>query len=81
MAGLSESCIEQKVINKDIDFSFLSINININSKGARKTTSTGNGKSLSWTGLTREWWCCTIGLVSRLDMGTCQTSIKTDILL
>ena len=40
-----------------------------------------NGKSLSWTGLTREWWCCTVGLVSRLDMNTCQTSIKTDILL
>ena len=40
-----------------------------------------NGKSLSWTGLTREWWCCTVGLVSRLDMSTCQTSIKTDILL
>ena len=19
-----------------------------------------NGKSLSWTGLTREWWCCTL---------------------
>ena len=40
-----------------------------------------NGKSLSWMGLTREWWCCTVGLVSRLDMNTCQTSIKTDILL
>ena len=40
-----------------------------------------NGKSLSWTGLTREWWCCTVGLVNRLDMSTCQTSIKTDILL
>ena len=40
-----------------------------------------NGKSLSWTGLTRERWCCTRGLVSRLDMNTCQTSIKTDILL
>ena len=40
--GLSESCIEQKVINKDTDLSFLSaINININSKGARKATSTG----------------------------------------
>ena len=41
----------------------------------------GNGKSLSWMGLTRERWCCTRGLVSRLDMNTCQTSIKTDILL
>ena len=40
-----------------------------------------NGKSLSWMGLTRERWCCTRGLVSRLDMNTCQTSIKTDILL
>ena len=40
-----------------------------------------NGKSLSWTGLTREWWCCTVDLVSRLDMSTCQTSIKADILL
>ena len=38
-----------------------------------------NGKSLSWMGLTRERWCCTMGLVSRLDMNTCQTSIKTDI--
>ena len=41
----------------------------------------GNGKSLSWMGLTREMWCCTRGLASRLDMNTCQTSIKTDILL
>ena len=41
----------------------------------------GNGKSLSWMGLTRERWCCAIGLVSRLDMNTCQTSIKIDILL
>ena len=40
-----------------------------------------NGKSLSWMGLTRERWCCTRDLVSRLDMNTCQTSIKTDILL
>ena len=40
-----------------------------------------NGKSLSWMGLTRERWCCTMGLVSRLDMNTCQTSIKTDVLL
>ena len=39
-----------------------------------------NGKSLSWMGLTRERWCCTMGLVSGLDMNTCQTSIKTDIL-
>ena len=40
--GLSESCIELKVINEDIDLSFLStINININSKGARKAISTG----------------------------------------
>ena len=27
-----------------------------------------NGKSLSWMGLTRERWCCTMGLVSRLDI-------------
>ena len=40
-----------------------------------------NGKSLSWMGLTRERWCYTRALVSRLDMNTCQTSIKTDILL
>ena len=40
-----------------------------------------DGKSLSWMCLTRERWCCTRGLVSRLDMNTCQTSIKTDILL
>ena len=40
--GLSESCTEQKVINKDIDLSFLPpINININGKGARETISTG----------------------------------------
>ena len=40
--GLSESCIEQNVTNKDIDLSFLSIiNNNINSKGARKAISTG----------------------------------------
>ena len=38
--GLSESFIEQNVINKDIDLSFLSP-ININSKGARKAISTG----------------------------------------
>ena len=40
-----------------------------------------NGKSLSWMGLTRERWCCIRDLMSRLDMNTCQTSIKTDILL
>ena len=40
-----------------------------------------NGKSLSWMGLTRERWCCTMGLVNRLGMNTCQTSINTDILL
>ena len=40
-----------------------------------------NGKSLSWMGLTRERWCCTMGLMSRLDMNTCQTNIKTDMLL
>ena len=34
-----------------------------------------------WTGLTRERWCCTMGLMSRLDMNTCLTNIKTDILL
>ena len=36
-----------------------------------------NGKSLSWMGITRERWCRTRGLVSGLDMNTCQTSIKT----
>ena len=42
VGGLSESCIEQKVINKGIDLFFLlTTNININSKGARKATSTG----------------------------------------
>ena len=40
-----------------------------------------NGKSLSWMGLTRERWCCTRDLVSRLDMNTCQTSTKSDILI
>ena len=39
-----------------------------------------NGRSLSWMGLTREKWCCTGRQWSRLDMNTCQTSIKTDIL-
>ena len=39
-----------------------------------------NGRSLNWMGLTRERWCCTRGWMSRLDMNTCQTSIKTDIL-
>ena len=32
-------------------------------------------------GLTRERWCCARGWLSRLDMNTCQTSMKTDILL
>ena len=40
-----------------------------------------NGKSLSQMRLTRERRCCTRDLVGRLDMDTCQTSIKTDILL
>ena len=40
-----------------------------------------NGRSLSGIGLTRERWCCTVRWLSRLDMNTCQTSIKTDILL
>ena len=39
-----------------------------------------NARSLSWMGLTRERWCRTSGQMSRLDMNTCQTSIKTDIL-
>ena len=30
-------------------------------------------------GLTRERWCFTRDLVSRLDMNTCQTSIKIDV--
>ena len=40
-----------------------------------------SGRSLSWMGLARERWCCTRDLVSRLDMNTCQTSIKAGILL
>ena len=32
-------------------------------------------------GLTRERWCCAEGKLSRLDMNTYQTSIKTGILL
>ena len=39
-----------------------------------------NGRSLSGMGLTRERWCCTGRWLSGLDMNTCQTSIKTDIL-
>ena len=35
-----------------------------------------NGKSLSWVGLTRERWCCAGRWLSRLDMNTCQMSIK-----
>ena len=31
-------------------------------------------------GLTRERWCCARLYSSRLDMNTCQTSVKTDIL-
>ena len=38
-----------------------------------------NVKSLSGMGLTRERWCCARGWLRRLDMNTCQTSIKTDI--
>ena len=42
VGGLSESCIEQKAINKDIDLYFLSTTkININCKGARKAINTG----------------------------------------
>ena len=40
----------------------------------------GNVKSLSWMGLTRERWYCTRDWMSRLDINTCQTSIKTHIL-
>ena len=40
-----------------------------------------NGMFLSWMGLTQERWCCTRGLVSRLDTNKCQTSIETDISL
>ena len=38
-----------------------------------------NGRSLSGMGLPREKWCCARGWLSRLDMNTCQMSIKTDI--
>ena len=40
-----------------------------------------NGRSLSGMGLTRERWCCARGWLSKLDMNTCQTSIKTGIIL
>ena len=40
-----------------------------------------NGKSLCWMGLTRERWCCTKDWMGRLDMNTCQTSIKTNNIL
>ena len=40
-----------------------------------------NERSLSGMGLTQELWCCTKGWLSRLDMNTGQTSIKTGILL
>ena len=40
-----------------------------------------NGRSLSGMGLTRERWSCAGFWWNRLDMNTCQTSIKTDILL
>ena len=41
-----------------------------------------NGRSLDGMGLTRERWCCAGCWLSRLDMmNTCQTSIKSSILL
>ena len=40
-----------------------------------------NGRSLSGMSLTRERWCCAGCWLNRLDMNTCQTSIKTDMLL
>ena len=40
-----------------------------------------NRRSLSGMGLTRERWCCAGGWLSKLDMNTCQTDIKTGILL
>ena len=46
----------------------------------RRPPIPSNGRSLNWMGLTRERWCCTRGWMSRLDMNTCRTSIKTDIL-
>ena len=38
-------------------------------------------RTRSGRGLTRERWCCTVRWLSSLDMNTCQTSIKPDILL
>ena len=38
-----------------------------------------NGSTQSGMGLTRERWCCARRWLSRLDMNTCQTSIKTSI--
>ena len=61
--GLSESCIEQRVINKDINLSFLSaINNNINSKGARKATRSGMVPQARCIG----GKICTRGSVSRV---------------
>ena len=37
--------------------------------------------SLGRMGLTRKRWCCAGSWLRRLDMNTCQTSIKTEILL
>ena len=40
-----------------------------------------NGMSLSGMRLTWDRWCCTELWLSKLDTNSCQTSIKTDILL
>ena len=53
---------------------------NVIQSNAPDTFNMPDGRSLSWMGLTRESWCCTGGYMSRLDMNTYQTSIKTDIL-
>ena len=53
----------------------------LSSRNHRLIIHSCNGRSLSGMGLTRERLCCARGWLSRLDMYTCQTSIKTDIFL
>ena len=47
----------------------------------KKNNKVHNGRSLSGMDLTREKWCCARGWLSRLDVNTCQTSVKTSVLL
>ena len=53
----------------------------LSSRNHRLTIHYCNGRSLSGMDLTRERWCCSGRLLSRLDMNTCQMSIKNDVLL